>query len=239
MKIVRKITAIILAGGKGSRMQTEIPKQYLDLCGKPVLYYSLKCFEESTVDDIVLVTGKDGMDYCKKNIVERYRFQKVKCIVQGGSERYWSVKSGLDAARGTDYVLIHDAARPCITKEMVENSILEVENSGACTVGIPAKDTIKIVDENGFGIETPPRNCLWQVQTPQSFRYSDIMEAYYKMEQADDRDITDDTMIIERYLGKKTKIIWGSYYNLKITTHEDLVVAETFLKKIKKVVDME
>lgn len=236
---MKHITAIVLAAGKGSRMHSDVPKQFLDLCGKPVLFYSLAAFEKSLVDDIILVTGKEDIEYCRRDIVDKYHFNKVKKIVAGGTERYWSVSNGLQAAKGADYVLIHDAARPCLTQQIIKNSILEVLKTGACTVGVPVKDTIKLVDDNGFGIETPPRNYLWQIQTPQSFCYKVIMEAYEKMEQAKDTDITDDTMIVERYLGKKTKVILGDYCNIKITTGEDLFTAENFLKKIKKVVDMD
>lgn len=236
---MKHISAIVLAAGKGSRMHSDVPKQFMDLCGKPVLFYSLAAFEKSSVEDIILVTGEEDIEYCRKDIIEKFHFNKVKKIVAGGMERYWSVRNGLQAAKGADYVLIHDAARPCLTQEIIENSILEVSKTGACTVGMPVKDTIKLVDGDGFGIETPPRNYLWQIQTPQSFCYKDIIEAYEKMEQAKDTDITDDTMIIERYLRKKTKIILGDYCNIKITTREDLLAAEIFLKKMKKVVDMD
>lgn len=228
------VTAIVLAAGKGSRMQSDIPKQYMEVEGKPVLYYSLKAFEESSVDDIILVTSEDDVSYCKNDIIDKYNINKVKYVVAGGSERYGSVRNGLNAANGTDYVLIHDAARPCLTHEIIEQSIVEVQKTGACTVGVPVKDTIKLVDEDCFGIETPPRNLLWQVQTPQSFLYRDIMKAYRYMEQTNDTDITDDTMIMERYLGVKTKMIFGDYCNIKITTPEDLFIVESFLKKSKK-----
>lgn len=235
---MKHITAIVLAAGRGSRMHSEVPKQFMELSGKPVLYYSLKCFEDSIVDDIILVTGKEDIDYCKNEIVEKYHLHKVKNIVAGGAERYWSVEKGLKAAEGADYVLIHDAARPCLTRDIIERSVAEVEESGACTVGVPVKDTIKRVDENGIGIETPKREGLWQIQTPQSFCYADILEAYEKMKQSNALDITDDTMIMERFLNRKTKVIQGDYCNIKITTPEDLLVAENFLKKIKKVVDI-
>lgn len=228
------ITAIVLAAGKGSRMNSELPKQYMNVDSKPVLYYSLKAFEESPVDDIILVAGEGDISYCRKDIVEKYNISKVKTIVNGGTERYWSVKNGLVAAADTDYVLIHDAARPCLTIDMIERSIKEVQISGACTVGVPVKDTIKLVDEECFGVDTPPRNRLWQVQTPQSFAYQDIAKAYQLLEESGDVDITDDTMIVERYLGKKTKVIYGDYCNIKITTSEDLSMVENFLKKIKK-----
>lgn len=223
------ITAIVLAAGRGKRMQSDIPKQFLELAGKPVLYYSLKCFEESPVDDMILVTGAEDITYCREQIVDRFQLKKVKQIVAGGSERYWSVKNGLDAAKGADFVLIHDGARPCISQKIVLDSIEEVKSSGACTVGVPAKDTIKVVDTEGFGIETPPRETLWQIQTPQSFCYKELCEAYVRMAESGDTDITDDTMIIERYLHKRTRVIMGDYRNLKITTPEDLQMAEAYL----------
>lgn len=226
-----KITAIVLAAGKGNRMQSDIPKQFMELCGKPVIYYSLMAFENSPVTDIVLVTGEEYIEYCKNEIVKKYQLDKVKAVVCGGTERYWSVKKGLEAAKGTDYVMIHDAARPCITQEMIERSIEKVKQVKACTVGVQAKDTIKIVDEEGYGIDTPPREKLWQIQTPQSFFYPMICEAYQKMEQSEVKNITDDTMIIERYLGRKTQVIQGDYANMKITTPEDLSMIENFLKK--------
>ena len=231
------ITAIVLAAGKGNRMQSDIPKQYLDLLGKPVLYYSLQAFEDSSVDDIILVTGKEDVEYCRNEIIDKYRLSKVSNIVEGGSERYWSVKNGLLCAGDADYVLIHDAARPCVTRQMIEDSIEEVKRSVACTVGVPVKDTIKVVDADGYSMDTPVRSTLWQIQTPQSFRYADLMDAYKKMELQDATDITDDTMIMERFADQKTKVIMGDYCNLKITTPEDLDVAKIFLKKIKKVVD--
>lgn len=228
------ITAIVLAAGKGSRMQSDIPKQYMLIEDKPVLYYSLKAFEESSVDDIVLVVSEDDVSYCKENIVDKYSVGKVKDIVVGGSERYWSVKNGLLSAKGADYILIHDAARPCLTVDVIERSITEVKVEGACTVGVPVKDTIKRVDVDCYGVETPPRSFLWQVQTPQSFLYDDISKAYEYMEKSNDNDITDDTMIMERFLGVKTKLIMGDYCNIKITTPEDLLVAKIFLEKSKK-----
>lgn len=229
-----KVTAIILAAGKGNRMHSEVPKQFLELDGKPVLYYSLNAFEKSTADDIILVTGKDDIAYCEKEIIHKYHFNKVRTVVEGGTERYWSVKNGLVAAKGAEYVLIHDAARPCVGRDIIERSIIEVMQNGSCTVGMPVKDTIKVVDSNHYGIDTPSRDTLWQIQTPQCFRYEEIIAAYEKMEQAKDTDITDDTMIMERYLGVKTKVILGDYCNIKITTPEDLNIAEIFLRKLEE-----
>lgn len=232
---MQNVTAIILAAGRGSRMHADIPKQFLEINGRPIISYAIEAFERSAVSQIILVTGEDYVEYCKREIVDKFRYSKVKKIIKGGSERYWSVKKGLTEAEGADYVLIHDAARPCVMTELIERSIKQVLLDGACTLGVPVKDTIKIVDESGYGIDTPPRDLLWQIQTPQSFKYDEICQAYKKMELSGDTDITDDTMIMERYLGKKTRVIMGDYRNIKVTTKEDLYVVGEFLKKIEKI----
>lgn len=227
-----KIAAIVLAAGKGSRMQSNCPKQFMDLCGKPVVYYSLWEFSLcEEIDQIILVTGKDDIDYCKREIIEKYNIPKISQIVAGGSERYWSVRNGLQEVKECSYVLIHDAARPCLTQDMIRRSIDTVKETGACTVGVPVKDTIKVVDDEGYGVDTPDRQTLWQIQTPQSFSVEKLLDAYEEMEKKNDTQITDDTMIMERYGGCKSKVIMGNYCNIKITTPEDLKVAEFFLKK--------
>ncbi len=226
-----KITAIILAAGQGKRMGTSVQKQYLLIEDKPVLYYSLKCFEDSIVDEIILVVGKDEIEYCKRDIVDKYSLTKVSKIIAGGKERYNSVYNGLCESQGADYVMIHDGARPFINNDIVNRSIEAVMEYGACTVGMPVKDTIKIVDEDSFGKDTPNRKYVWQIQTPQSFSYELILDAYTKMLRTNDDDITDDTMVVERYKASKIKVIKGDYTNIKITTIEDLKIAENFLKK--------
>lgn len=227
---MQKVTAIILAAGKGTRMKMECPKQFYLVEDKPLLYYSLAAFEESEVDDIVLVTNREYIDYCKEEIIEKNGLKKVHSIVEGGTERYWSVCNGLQACVETKYVLIHDSARPCIQKEQIDYFIKEVKQFGACSFGVPVKDTIKIVDDNQLGIETPTRSRLWQIQTPQGFLYDDLILAYDKMKKDERKDITDDTMILEEYLCKKTKIIMGDYRNIKATTPEDIRVLQFFLK---------
>lgn len=224
-------TAIVLAAGSGSRMNTTIKKQYLLLEEKPILYYSLKAFEESTVTDIVLVVGHGEVEYCKKEIVERYQLKKVTAIVEGGKERYHSVFEGLKAIKNADYVLIHDGARPFVTGEILERAMRSVEKYRACVVGMPVKDTIKIVDENGYSKETPERRNVWMMQTPQCFEFGLIYEAYEKMLQEEDETITDDAMVLERVHDLPVKLIEGSYSNIKITTPEDLVIAEAYLKR--------
>ena len=224
-----KTTAIVLAAGSGKRMNSKVHKQYLLIKDKPVLYYSLKAFEDSQVDEIVLVVGAGEVEYCKKDIVEQYGFQKVCAVVEGGKERYHSVFEGLKAAGKTDYVLIHDGARPFLTQAIIERTISAVCQYQACVVGMPVKDTIKIIDENNCAKETPNRSSVWMVQTPQAFSYELIYDAYERMLAEEDSAITDDAMVVERMTDRKVKLIEGSYQNIKITTPEDLVIAEAYL----------
>ena len=164
-----KITAIVLAGGSGKRMRAGCKKQYMELGGKPILFYSLKAFEESEVDDIILVTNE--AEYCKKNILQKYGLNKVSRIVPGGAERYHSVYNGLISVTGSSYVLIHDGARPCLTQEIIKAAVESVKQYHACVIGMPVKDTIKIADSGNFAANTPDRERVWQIQTPQAFSY--------------------------------------------------------------------
>lgn len=224
-------TAIVLAAGKGTRMNSKIQKQFLEVEGKPVIYYSLKCFQESLlIRDIILVTGEESLSYCKEEIVKRFGFSKVKKVTAGGKERYDSVYAGLCACDNTDYVLIHDGARPFVTEEILERTCFAVKETGACVVGMPAKDTIKISDRNKMVESTPAREKVWLVQTPQAFRYSLIKESYESIRCKDMSGITDDAMIVEQESGVKVALVHGSYENLKITTPEDLIIAEAFLR---------
>lgn len=228
----KKHTAIVLAAGKGSRMQSAVPKQYLELCGKPVLYYSLAAFEESFIDEIILVAGKDDISYCKEQIVERYGFQKVTKIIAGGAERYLSVYQGLLAAKEADYVYIHDGARPFVDAAILSDAKACVEQYQACVAGMPVKDTIKIVDAEDFAKETPERKYVWQVQTPQVFSYALVREAYdMLMEDQDAYSVTDDAMVVETMLNYPVKLFQASYKNIKITTPEDLQIAELFVQR--------
>ena len=228
-----KITAIILAAGKGSRMQSEMPKQYLPLFGKPILFYSLQAFEQSIVDEIILVVGKQEQEYCKKEIVEKYGFQKVVHIVEGGAERYHSVYQGLLVAKKAKYVLIHDGARPLITMEMIHMAIKEVRQKGACVVGMPVKDTIQLVTTEKVIESTPIRNRTWIAQTPQCFEHSIALSAYEKAIEQQDGSITDDAMVVMRYGKQEVSMIEGSYENIKVTTPEDILLAELFLNQRK------
>lgn len=228
----KKHIAIVLAAGKGSRMQSAVPKQYLELCGKPVLYYSLAAFEESFIDEIILVAGKDDISYCKEQIVERYGFQKVTKIIAGGTERYLSVYQGLLAAEEADYVYLHDGARPFVDAAILSDAKACVEQYQACVAGMPVKDTIKIVDAEDFAKETPERKYVWQVQTPQVFSYALVREAYdMLMEDQDAYSVTDDAMVVETMLNYPVKLFQASYKNIKITTPEDLQIAELFVQR--------
>ena len=228
-------TAIVLAAGRGKRMQSDIQKQYLLLKGKPLLYYALKTFQNSFIDEIVLVTGAGEEAYCKREIVEQYGFTKVVSIVTGGEERYHSVANGLAAVSEEGYVFIHDGARPFVNREILERAYGAVKEHKACVVGMPVKDTIKVVDEKQFAIQTPNRESLWQMQTPQVFTISLAKEAYGRLIAGEQEirkrgiHITDDAMVVETFMQHPVKLVKGSYENIKITTPEDLRIAETFL----------
>ena len=226
----QKYAAIVLAAGSGKRMNSKVHKQYLIIQDRPVLHYSLKAFEDSAVDEIVLVVGKGEEEFCKEEIVDKYGISKVKAIVEGGKERYHSVFEGLKQTRDADYVLIHDGARPFVNQDIIRRCMQEVQKYQACVVGMPVKDTIKIADEEGYAKQTPDRKNVWMIQTPQTFSYALIYEAYEEMLKTEDTAITDDAMVLERIKGKKSKLIEGSYRNIKITTPEDLLIADVYLQ---------
>ena len=225
--------AVVLAAGRGKRMESSVHKQYLLLHEKPVLYYALKAFEESPVQEIVLVVGKGEIEYCQKEIVEKYGFQKISYIIEGGAERYHSVYCGLKAIKGADYVLIHDGARPFLDEEIIKRNIQAVREYQACVAGMPSKDTVKIVDENDFAVNTPERRFVWCIQTPQVFETALIRHAYFKLMENEENEtgITDDAMVVERMENCAVKLVEGSYENIKITTPEDLILAESLIKK--------
>ena len=224
-----KVIAIVLAAGKGKRMKSDTAKQYMMLGKYPVIYYSLKQFEQSGVDEIILVVGEGEVEYCSKEIVEKFQIKKVTNIIEGGKERYESVYHALATIKEGEYVLIHDGARPMITEEIIASSIENVKQYRACVVGVPVKDTIKFVDKDNYAKETPDRNFIWAVQTPQSFQLQIIKQAYENMMVSEDKSVTDDAMVVERYTKQSIKMIMGSYENIKITTPEDLAIAKCFL----------
>ena len=236
-----KSYAVVLAAGSGHRMGTAVKKQYLPIKGRPLLYYSLKAFEDSFMDGIVIVTSKEDIDFVKEKIVKEYGFSKVIDIVEGGAQRCDSVLCGLKAidakTYGTaDYVFIHDGARPLIDEAMLKRALDSAAENRACVVGMPSKDTVKIADDDGFVKTTPRRDRVWTVQTPQVFEFELIFEAYtdvlsHKKEYEEQGiTITDDAMVLELYSDIPIKLTEGSYRNIKVTTPEDLALAEAFLE---------
>lgn len=217
-----KTSAIIVAAGKGSRMKADCPKQFIEMLGKPILYYTLKAFEKSEIDEIVIVVSKEYLDYVQKEIVEKYMLKKVSKVIQGGNERYESVYKGLVLLGDSDYILVHDGARPFVEVDMINRVIQEVSISDAVIVGVKSKDTVKIVNAQGIVEMTPDRNFVWNIQTPQAFAYDLLKNAYDIIVSESYTAITDDAMVVEYATKQPIKVIEGSYRNIKITTSEDL-----------------
>ncbi len=232
-----KTTAIVLAAGQGKRMQSDVHKQYLLIQDKPVLFYCLKALEDSFIDEVILVTGRGEEEYCRQEIVERFGFKKISKIVEGGKERYHSVINGIKAIGQCNYLFIHDGARPFLNTGILERTYESAVKNRACVAAMPAKDTIKIADENRFAKETPRRDKLWMVQTPQVFEFELIKDAYNRLEQEEENLhqagvlITDDAMVVEYFCNVPVKLVEGDYHNMKITTPEDLKIAEAFLNE--------
>ena len=186
--------------------------------------------DNSHIDNIILVTAEEYIDYAKENILDK-TLSKVSMVIQGGMERYDSVYKGLQCIKEPGYVFIHDGARPCISQKLIDDCYTNVVKNGACIAAVPVKDTIKIADAEGFAAETPDRSTLWQIQTPQVFRYDIIKESYDKL-YAGGRfnGVTDDAMVLERYGEHRIKLVNSDYRNIKITTPEDMNTAEIFIK---------
>lgn len=233
-----KNIAIIVAGGTGTRMGTAVPKQFLELKGKPILAYTLETFQNSAcIDGIVLVVGHGEEAYVRREIVEKYGFSKVTTIAEGGAQRYESVYAGLKCCEKAEYVFVQDAVRPFVTEEILQRGWEAVRNYGSAVCGMPSKDTVKITDPWGMVQETPSRERVWIVQTPQIFLYSLIRNAYDRILDPESsgavspfmgKTITDDAMIVES-MGAEVHMFEGDYRNIKITTPEDLQIAEAFL----------
>lgn len=231
------ISVIIAAAGMSNRMGNKGNKQFILINNKPVLAHTIEKFEQSKyIDEIILVAKDDDIDYCRKEIVRKYKFNKVSKIVRGGEERQDSVYNGILAlSENTDIVLSHDGARPFVKGENILDGIEGVLDFGACVIGVPVKDTIKVVGDNNFVSNTPKRITLWAAQTPQCFTKDIIMEGYRKAIK-DGFKGTDDSSFVER-LGLEVKMILGSYENIKITTPEDLIMAESILRDDSMIFD--
>ena len=226
-----KTVAIIPAAGAGVRMQTNRPKQFLDLDGRPVLAVTLERFQACPViDSIILITPEQDVEYARKEIVEIYGLTKVEKVVAGGERRQDSVRLGLEAWDGHDgLVLIHDGARPLVPADLIVRVIDAAKENRAVITALPAKETVKEVDENALVLKTYDRQKVWLVQTPQVFRYEDILMAHQRAIQESWEEVTDDALLMEK-VGIPVKVIEGSKDNIKVTTPRDLELARFLLK---------
>jgi 2-C-methyl-D-erythritol 4-phosphate cytidylyltransferase len=234
-----KTIAIITAGGQGKRIagvhpegihpKGKLPKQFLMLKDKPILAHTVDKFERcELIDEIILVVPEGYLEYCSRAIVDQYGFKKVRKVICGGKERQDSVYLGLKACpNNTSIVVIHDGVRPLISSDKISESIEISEEKRAVVLAVPVKDTVKRV-EHGNIITTLDRDKLWLTQTPQTFEYKLILDAYKKAEE-DNFVGTDDSALVER-LGYEVTILEGDYKNIKITTAEDLTIAEKLLE---------
>lgn len=244
MEEKKRCTAILLAAGSGRRMKSNVAKQFMPVAGKPLIWYSLRAVEQSEIiDDCILVTGKEDIPYVQREIVDRYGFGKVTAVVAGGDERYESVANGLEYLAGCDgehrnrdgYVFIHDGARPFLTEDILCRIYAAVREHHACVAAMPSKDTVKIADEQGFAAATPDRRQVWNIQTPQAFDAALALTAYRRLREelpaltAGGIAVTDDAMVIELLTDTRVKLAEGSYRNMKVTTPEDICIAEALL----------
>jgi len=225
-----KADAVIVSAGKGHRFMKGMKKQFFPLAGKPILAHTLDRFEDCPlIQTILLVVAEEDMDYCLKEIVEKYEYQKIYRIIPGGKKRQESVKNGIDAlSEDVDIVVIHDGVRPFVTRGMIEESIQWAVRFQGVVVAMPVKETIKMVHSDGTILETLDRESLWQIQTPQTFQVKTIREAFQRAVK-DGFTGTDDASLVER-LGVKVHVLPGSYTNIKITTPDDLMLANLFLQ---------
>jgi len=226
-----KVVAIIPAGGSGRRMRSQSPKQYLLINGKPVLVHTLlKLQKISLIDDILVVVPEKDILFVRENIKKPYQLNKIRDVIAGGRERQDSVGNGLTGV-GEDYdiVVIHDGVRPFVTEEVLSRVIDAALHYGAAIAGMPAKDTVKEVHSDGSISRTLDRETIWLAQTPQAFQRRIIQEAYHNAAY-DGYYGTDDASLVER-LGIPVKMILGNYANIKITTPDDLVLAEALMER--------
>ncbi|MBU0647613.1 2-C-methyl-D-erythritol 4-phosphate cytidylyltransferase [Patescibacteria group bacterium] len=224
-----KITAIILAAGRGTRMNAKTNKVFLTL-NQPIIAHTIRAFEKNpNITDIIIVTNPSEKQNIQ-NIISNQSFQKISKIISGGETRQESCYNGVMSTKpDTDIIIIHDGARPFIRQETIDQSISDCQQYDVSVVGVPVKDTIKTADSNQFIEKTLDRSKLWAVQTPQVFMSSIIKKAHQQA-LADKFIGTDDTSLAER-IGYKVKITPGHYDNIKITTPDDLIVAKNILSQ--------
>ena len=240
----KRCTAVVLVAGSGARMHSSVPKQFMELGGKPLIWYALEAVERSSIiDDCILVTGAGDISYMRREIVEKYGFSKVDKITAGGSQRFESVARALEVLENGElrtpnregYVFIHDGARPFLTEKILEDTYAAAYAYGACVAAMPSKDTVKLADSEGYAVQTPNRSSVWLVQTPQVFEVQMICEAYRMLMgqlpllKQQGIEITDDAMVVETMLRRHVKLVQASYENIKVTTPEDMRIAEVLL----------
>lgn len=225
-----KVAAVIPAAGQGKRMQTTVSKQFLHLQGMPVIVHTLQAFDScDEVGEVVLVCA-EGEKTVYEDLIGVFEIKKVFRVVAGGAERQDSVYNGLQAVPDdTDIVLVHDGARPLVDAGIIGRVIAAAGSCGAAVAAVPVKDTIKMADAAGLVEKTLERGRLYQVQTPQGFRYDLLKNAYEQARQTGYLG-TDDASLVER-LGVKIQLVPGAYENIKITTAEDMVLAEAVLAR--------
>ncbi|MFH5186662.1 2-C-methyl-D-erythritol 4-phosphate cytidylyltransferase [Paenibacillus sp. TAB 01] len=229
---MEQLGVVVVAAGKGSRMRTQESKQYLQLAGKPILVHTLLLFQRmEQVDTIVLVTGPEDVERCR-DYVERYKLSKVEHIVAGGKERQDSVHKGLTVLKDrVQWIMVHDGVRPFAAADRIAACWHKAMETDAAVLAVPVKDTIKVVDSEGTIVSTPDRRSLWAIQTPQAFRFSLLLQAYEQAEQEGFTG-TDDAMLVER-MGTNVCVVESDYYNIKITTPEDLPWAEWIIQNVR------
>lgn len=225
-----KVSAIIAAAGQGKRMGRDQNKIYLSLEGQTILGLTLKQLEQiDTIEEFIIVVRADEMDYCRNKILQKINLVKPYKMIVGGKERQDSVRAGLAALSDhTDYVMVHDGARPLVSIEIIDHALEEAKKHGTAVLAVPVKDTIKVVDDAGFVESTPTRAKLRAIQTPQIFRKDLIIQAYEKAEEIGFVG-TDDASLVEA-MGQPVRLVPGSYENIKITTPEDLLLAQEILR---------
>jgi 2-C-methyl-D-erythritol 4-phosphate cytidylyltransferase len=224
-----KISVLIPAAGQGKRMGSSVKKPYLMLADKPILSHTIDRFEQnSVIDEILVIVDESDFAACRENVLAPFRYRKVRELVAGGETRQVSVFNGLcTLSEDVDFVIVHDGVRPFINDDIVFQCLEVAAECGAAVSAVPVKETIKVANQELFIVDTPERDRLWQVQTPQVFRKSLLVEAHKKAIQ-DGIDAPDDAALVEN-LGSPVRLIMGSYKNVKLTTPEDLRIAETLL----------
>jgi 2-C-methyl-D-erythritol 4-phosphate cytidylyltransferase len=230
MKIRRNV-AIVVAGGTGSRFGENIPKQYMELGGKPIICHCLDLFERcDLIDEVLVVVGENYLGYVSQAIVDKYSYRKIKKITTGGETRQESVLSGLSScSKSIDLAIIHDAVRPFLAMDLLKSTIKKATETEAAILAVPAKESIKEVSKNLIK-KSLLRDSIWIAQTPQIFKFEKILDAHRRAEAAQN-EATDDSQLYEQYCGK-VSIIRGSYNNIKITTKSDYILAKELYKEI-------